>query len=244
MFDTRTMPRDCADCTTCAKAEWSVLDAEGEQRLTQIRRTAVYGEGETIFHQGDDSLGVYCVETGNLLLRQFDAFGNETDFCAIIGGETLGCRSFFADQRHAATAIALTPCRVCFVEGAGLRGLIHDYPDLAAGFLRTLARDRGPQDALLTRNPLLPARVRVINLLLILTRQVNGQAGQGALGEVEFVLPISRSQIAAMVGVRGETLSRTLASLGEEGLCNVAGRKVVIPDHQRLVREVNFELPS
>lgn len=241
MFDGQPMPPDCGACRTCAKAEWRLLDDAGVARLTKARHTVVYREGETVFHQSDDALGIYCIESGKVLLHQYDAFGNETGFRVTPDGETIGWRSFFADQPHAATAVALADSRICFIHGADLKPLIRDYPDLALAFLKTLAKDRGPQEALLLRSPVLPVRVRVINLVLIFARQ---QVGPDHTGEVAFTLPVKRRQIASMVGVRDETLSRALSSLNEEGLFEIAGRKVNIPNYEALQRVVNFELPS
>lgn len=218
-----------------------MLDEAGKERLSKVRRTAIFEEGETIYRQSDKSGGILCVETGNILLRQYDKFGNETDFGIVTNGETIGWRSHFSDQGHAATAVALTPCRICLIPGAQLTDLLHDYFDLSMAFLKSVAKDRGPQEGLLLRNPNLPVRIRLINFMLILARQM--APGQHE-GEICFILPISRRQIAAMVGIRIETLSRSLASLAEEGLFEANGRRVTIFDRQCLIKEVAFDLPS
>ncbi len=234
MFDVRPMPKNCADCATCPQVEWSDLASEGLDHLTRVRRTFEYQPGESIFHQNDDPKGLYCIEHGNILLRGFDAFGHETGFRVIVNGETIGWRSFFAEQPHAATALALTACRVCLISGTDLRMMMREYPGLMQRFLKTLARDRGPAEGLLLRNPQLPVRIRVINLLLVLSEHVHTPGNDGP---IKFFLPLKRQQIASMVGARNETLSRTLAALQEEGLASFRGREVVIPDYGRLETE-------
>lgn len=234
MVDVRPMPKNCADCATCPRVEWSDLGQDGLDQLTRVRRTFEYQPGESIFHQNDDPKGIYCIEHGNILLRGFDAFGHETGFRVILQGETIGWRSYFADQPHAATALALTACRVCLISGTDLRAMMRDHPDLMHKFLKTLARDRGPAEGLLLRSPQLPVRIRVINLLLVLSRHMHGLDGDGS---IRFMLPLKRRQIASMVGTRNETLSRTLAALQEEGLASFKGREVVIPDFLRLEKE-------
>lgn len=234
MFDVRPMPKNCADCATCSQVEWSDMDDDGLDQLTRARRTFEYQPGESIFHQNDDPKGIYCIEHGNILLRGFDAFGHETGFRVIVNGETIGWRSFFAEQPHAATALALTACRVCMISGTDLRMLMRDYPGLMLRFLKTLACDRGPAEGLLLRNPQLPVRIRVINLLLVLSEHVQRTDGNGP---TKFLLPLKRQQIASMVGARNETLSRTLAALQEEGLASFKGREVIIPDYDRLEME-------
>lgn len=234
MFDVRPMPKNCADCATCQKVEWSELDNGGLDHLTRIRRTFEYQPGESIFHQNDDPKGIYCIEHGNILLRSFDAFGHETGFRAILSGETIGWRSFFAEEPHAATALALTACRVCQISGTDLGVMMRDYPGLMQRFLKTLARDRGPAEGLLLRNPQLPVRIRVINLLLVLSQNIHAPDDTGP---TKFMLPLKRQQIASMVGARNETLSRTLAALQDEGLASFKGREVNIPDYDRLVTE-------
>jgi CRP/FNR family transcriptional regulator len=51
-------------------------------------------------------------------------------------------------------------------------------------------------------------------------------------------LPLSRRDLAAMLGVRPETVARAVRQLGEQGLATFRGREITIPDLRRLRKEI------
>lgn len=228
--------RNCTACENCSRVEWSELDQTGLLQLAATVRKSVYKPGEAIFNQSDAPAGIYCISQGKVLLCQYDMFGNEIGFGVAYQGETVGWRSFFARENHSATALALAPCKICLIPKPTVRRLLKGYPGLARRFLTTLARDRGPTQSLLLRNPRLPARVRLINLLLIFGNHTNAPDSNG---ELRFDLPINRQQVASLIGVRAETLSRAIAALREENLAIFKDREVIIPNYSHLVFEAN-----
>ncbi len=232
-YTRRTGPM-CASCSVCPKVEWAELSANELTRVTSNKFARGYEAGSSLFEQGDDPKGVYCLEEGHVFLRRFDRFGNETSFGVTEAGSTLGWRSFFAGEAHAATAIALTPIKVCLIPGSVVLSLLRENSDLSLRYLKTVARDPGPRDALALRTPLIPVRVRMINLLLLLSRH---SANADDKGSVAFKVPMKRRQIASMVGAREETLSRIISDLHADGLAIFNGRQITIPDVRRLYEE-------
>lgn len=232
-----SLPRPEADefgCTRdrpCGRAEWCALSGDGLKELGEARVPMTYRRGENIFHQGEESQGVYCIGKGAVLLRRFDGHGNETTFRLSGPGETIGWRSYFADESHQATALVLEDMRVCFIPGQTVDRLIERYPVLGRQFLVTLARDSGPKIALLTRNPYLSVLTRLANFLWLLAGVSSEKQGGKAL---RIDLPMKRSQIAGMLATRGETLSRAIAEMRELNIAEFDGRTVVIHDLSKL----------
>lgn len=223
-----------------ARTEWSVLSKVGVEKIDAARRSVQYRPGESIFHQHEQPHGIYCLESGHLLLRHFDAFGEQTNFQIVKYGETLGWRSFFAERPHAATAVALTRCDVCFVPGRVINECIAKEPELGRAFLKTIARDRGPSEALMLRSPRLPARVRFIYLLLYLRSRCANHTRRGML---VYELPLQRRDIASMIGIRSETLSRVIRELQREKLARFNGRNIMVPDPEKLFALIGVKLP-
>jgi CRP-like cAMP-binding protein len=165
-------------------------------------------------------------------LDHIDEEGNHTAFRIAVPGDLLGFRSLFAEQPHAATARALRRCRVNFVPEAPLRRLLGSNPLLGCELLKLVAADPGPIYAPLLRSPLLPATSRLAHLLLILHRQYAENFGEG---EVIYELPVSKGNIAALIGIRRETVSRLFQQLEKAGLCILRGSRIAIPSTKRLV---------
>ena len=60
-------------------------------------------------------------------------------------------------------------------------------------------------------------------------------------GMVKLELPLSRRDLAAMVGARPESISRAIRRLEDDGIAEFSGRMVTIPEVGRLHEEIEHE---
>lgn len=199
---------------------------------------------ELAYRQGDRPLGLYQVRDGVLLLEFHDAHGNTTAFGVVTAGQFFGYRSYFAGTPHMATARAVTPSTVLLVPGAGVEAFLRAGGEVATRFLlRLVARDPGPLLAPLLRSPYLPARLRVAYCIMHfaparpapdprpgLRRDGSGGGNGDAEPPLVFRLPIGRVDLAAMVALRPETLSRVVTQLGRDGGIQLDDREVRVAD--------------
>lgn len=196
------------------------------------RRTVVHRRrGQLVFYQGQEPLGLYCIADGDILLERTDSHGNETAFRIAGPGELIGYRSLFGEHSHEATARTLTPARLCFFPAAAVETFIASNPESMRAFLAIVARDPGPLDAPVLRNPLVPAEVRLARLLLLLALRRGKRVGETGM---TLRLPVSNGDIAALIGIRRETVTRRLHALERDGICVHKGRQLTINDVGRL----------
>ena len=220
-------------------SEWRTLSPSEVELLDRTHRRRIHRRGDTIFRQDNEPEGVYWIETGFILLYRIDVFENETGFGVVGAGEIMGHRSFFAEEVHAATARALTDCRVCLIPPATLHQLLDSNLALGRWFLRAIAGDRGPPNGLLLRGNHLPARMRLIHLLLLFKDRFAKTRSDGGL---VYELPLKRREVASMLGVSAETIARTIRQLKDENIAVFDGRQVFVPRLDRLMsaREANL----
>ena len=84
-------------------------------------------------------------------------------------------------------------------------------------------------------------RTQLIRQLLLF----KGRYGKKSIdGTIRLDLPISRSDMAAMFGVRLESLSRAIREMRDDGLVHFSGRTAHILDVQELFDEMESQLPS
>ena len=188
-----------------------------------------------VFQQDSKSDGIYCLQSGYVMLWHNDKAGNEIGFRVAGAGEIIGHRAYFGDDPHTATAVALTNCVICRYRPDYLTTLMDKYPRLYKLFLWLLARDKGPPDSLVLRNTHLPVKVRLIYLLLILKHQF---AEEDHDCELCFKLPMNRKDISTMIAARPETVARAIKELESDGMAKFSGRNVTVPDIDRLTDSV------
>ncbi|MCH8237312.1 MAG: Crp/Fnr family transcriptional regulator [Proteobacteria bacterium] len=235
----RCTEKNCFTCQTRERTEWCVLDDDELQQVDVGKTCREYLPGEVAFHEGDSCRGVHCIESGLVGIRKTDANGNEILLRLSYPGDTMGYRSFLAGDDHNNTAEALEPTVLCFISGNTVRTLLLNNPSLGLRFLRHAAEDLNAAEERVLQNTTLPVRARFAHLLLVLKDRY-GVAGDN--GELDIELPLSRQDMAAMIGIRPESMSRTIRSFQEDGVARFSGRRVHVPNITDLFDEL--EMPE
>lgn len=226
---------NCFSCQWRERSEWCVLKSDDIQFLDEKKSTRSFRNGEFVFYQGDDCLGVYTVVSGVLAIRKTDSEGHSALVRLRHPGETIGYRDFFSGGVFTTSAQALSEGSLCFIEKSAVQQLLERNPSLGLGFLHQLAVDlQGAEDTIL-QTVAMPMRTRMAHLLLTLKDRFAEVDDQGALS---MKLPLSRQDIADVLGARPETVARIIHALEDDGVAFFSGRKVVIPDLDPLLDEI------
>ncbi len=119
------------------------------------------------------------------------------------------------------TASALSDCELCCFEGAGLHSVFARHPRLQESFLQHFADavERAREDAAKLRRP--QAAARVAALLRIFAEHTDGES-EGVQ------LPLRRVEIARLLGLTTETVSRCLSQMRQDGIIRPLSRGCVI----------------
>ncbi len=178
-----------------------------------------------MFCQGDDGTGLYCIQTGLIGLRRLDRDGNSTLIRLVHPGETIGYRSFLQNSPHRNSAEILMPSMLCFIGGSAIRAMMERCPALARSFLDHGLRDLSETESRYMESVTWKARTRLLHVLSLLCDRF-GTETQG--GDYLLKLPISRQDLAGLIGTTPETMSRTIQRIECDGLAQFDGRTVRI----------------
>jgi CRP/FNR family transcriptional regulator len=124
---------------------------------------------------------------------------------------------------------------VCFIKKPLVRELIKQNPELGLEFLQRASRTLGDAEEKFFENVTLSIRARLCHLLLIF-KDHYGTTSEN--GEVSFDLPLSRQDLAALIGARPEAMSRIIKKIDDDGVVLFSGRTVKIPQIDRLADEL------
>jgi len=150
-------------------------------------------------------------------------------------GDWLGYRALFSDEPYRATAEAMTDCLLCFFEKKDIFRYFQGVPHLLFAAVRKLGRELGIAEehicAILTQ----PVRQRLAELLLSL-KEVFGSPEGGAY---HLTLPLSRKEMAALIGTTQQTVVRFLMEFRRKGYITYNGKHYTILDIPALEAEVS-----
>ena len=216
---------DCNSCEARCGSEWSCLSERDLQSLNSTRKAKAYTPGQVIYRQGDDFDGVYCLQSGLIGIRRMDEHGNSALLRLVNPGETIGYKSFLRKLPHDNTAETLMPSRVCFVDRQTVGFLLRSSPALGLRFLDHSLRDLASAEHRYMESVTAKARTRLLHLLLVLYERFGSRTEDGGY---KIELPITRQDLAGLIGTAPETMSRTIQRLQTEGLAEFDGRVVRI----------------
>lgn len=219
--------------------EWAVLSSEEIQIFNVNVVPRNYDVGETIFYEGDDCKGLYLVESGLIGVRKVDAEGKQILMRLGGPGDTLGYRPLLSGEKHRASAEVMKPGKICFLPEAIMRQFLASNPVLGARFLERTAKALGAAEERFFETVTLSARVRLIHLLMLL-RENTGQVADD--GSLFMEVQLTRRDIASMLGIRAESLSRLVREIEAEGLAHFAGSTVTINNPDQLLAELDAGL--
>lgn len=225
----------CVHCPHISSTCWSLVGGQGLELLEEYRTELKLAPGQALFHEHSPCHGLHCVGSGLLALRKSDGEGNSVILRLVHPGEILGFPAYCGHMPYLASAEALQDSTLCFFPSRLLDTLTEREPALRGEFARLLALElKGYGEARLqmaTRT----VETRLMDLLAHLMPSCGrvDDDGQGAWLD----LPLARRDLAAMLGVRPETVARSLRHLSSQGLADFHGREVRIPDLRRLRKE-------
>jgi CRP/FNR family transcriptional regulator len=230
------LPDRCARCAVRDEALCASLHDDELSALNDMARRRTLAKGEVVAWAGDRSTVCANIVSGVLKLSASMPDGREQIVGLLFAGDFLG-DPFAEDVRLTATALGDTD--LCIYPRSGFERVLAGHPKLERMLLRrtmdSLEQARARMLTLGRRS----ASEKVAGFLLDMSARVSGDGGSGATNG--FDLPISRGQIADVLGLTIETVSRQMTTLKVAGIVRLAGRSVVILDQAALAARAGAE---
>lgn len=218
-------PFACAECTVRDRALCGALTDEELVSLNRIGQRRHVARNETIIWSGDDSVICAILLGGIMKLSASTSDGREQTVGLLYPSDFVG--GLFNDEAGF-TVSALTDTQLCVFPRLQFETILHDHVRMERLLLeRTFAalEDARTRMLMLARRS---AEERVAGFLIDMADKV-GNAGCQAItdGPVTFDLPLTRGEIAELLGLTIETVSRQLTRLKTDGLIALPGQKAV-----------------
>lgn len=222
---------ECLDCPVRDSAVCSALSHEARDRLARLGRRRHYVRGETIFAAGDEEIACASLISGAVKLSRFDTEGVERTVALIHPAGFLA--RLFATPADC-TATALAPTELCLFPRAAVLSEMREHPDFMERVLRATTDQLDQSRALIELIGRRDARARVAGFLKLLANDGCAQPQDGLTVD----LALTRGEMASLLGLTIETVSRQLGALEADGVIERVGLKAaVVPSIARLQAE-------
>ena len=212
----------CDSCPVRDRAACAALDGEQRVKLARLGSHRTLKRGETLFAAGDDNAICATLISGALKISSFDQNGTEHILSLIHPAGFVG-EMFAPLARH--DVIALTESVLCLFTRDRYEAAANRFPALGQALLRRASEDLFESRALIALMTGRTSRQRVAGFLMAMANAASDSSCHPAQS---FDLVLTRGELASLLGLTIETVSRQLTRLERES--------VIVRDGSRGIR--------
>lgn len=204
---------------------WDGMPPEFLDALSRRKVIRHLKRGTYLFHQGDECDAVFRLLSGVLLLRKGDQDGHSLVVRMVRPGATLGYRALVRTEPHSVSAHCATDVVVCQIPARTARWAFEQNRALERDFAANMVRDIDRSENQALNMLTLCVRDRVLVLLHQMAEHFGRREGDG----LRIETPISKSDMASMLGIARESMSRCIRLIEEQGIAEFHGDGVYAP---------------
>ena len=189
-----------------------------------------YKKSQIILFQGGRNFGVYFVLSGSVKITRSEKNNRESCLKFLKGGDVFGFENLYREQSFI-TVQSLQDSVVSFIPKEFFLPFVESNPKLALGLLKhSNELICGYQERLsyLTQNN---AEENLAKVLLDLHNNLSAKENMSMPleeGKAPYSIPLSRADLASMIGTAQETAIRLLSKFKEEGFIEQEKRKIYV----------------
>ena len=201
--------------------------AEIECMIADAVQKVKFRKGQVLFLQGQSSASLYAVESGMVKICFHNADGREQIIGLSSPGNLLIGLESINDERYAYSAAAATAVNACKVRHRVLLEQVQHRGDLAMRLIDAVNAQLAHSRALMHVMGHKNAAAKIASFILLMAPKPQN-------GNCQFTLPLSRMEIASLLGLSEETVCRVMANMKRTGVIYAPRGNIEIRDWEHL----------
>jgi CRP-like cAMP-binding protein len=215
----------CHDCIdkSCATA---VLDGKELDLIFQNRYVTSVKKNTNILNEGSPTSHIIYLRSG--LVKEFVILNDNQEqiLQIILPHSYLGLTSLFGDKINHYSYAALTDLELCYINIDIFTSLVKSNGNFAFEILSSVGRENLNNFHRFINQSHKKIYGRMADILIYLAKVI--------FSDNRFQIPLTRQEIADMVGTSRESTGRVLAKFKGEGIISIHGKNIVINDMEKL----------
>lgn len=225
---------NCDQCTSKKLSIFEALNNEDLGNLSSSKGCNYYRKGQTIFFEGNNSNGVYCVHKGKIKMHKLGLDGKEQIIRFAKDGDIMGYRALLSGEPYSLSATVLEDSSICFIPKESLITSIQKDTKFSLKVMELTCKEMGKATDTITNLAQKPVRERLAEVVLML-EQTFGTREDGSIDVI-----LTREEIASLVGTATESCIRLLSEFKRDELIKLEGKKISILNKKQLMKEGNL----
>jgi CRP/FNR family transcriptional regulator, cyclic AMP receptor protein len=193
--------------------------------------------GSVLFRTGDPGNGCYRVEDGLLKVTMVWSSGAERILAFLGRGAIVGELAVLDGLPRSASVVAVRRAAVSFLSNAAFEAFAEEHPELYKSLVRLLAKRLRETDTTVAATSFLSLKGRMAQTLLELAEHFGQEV---APGRIVIRQKIRQTDLAAMVGIARENVTRILNDWQRRKLMSRPSGYYCLEDKAQLERQVKL----
>lgn len=200
-----------------------------KELLIEQHSVSVFSKGRYLFREGDKARGLLCLASGKVKVFK-EGVGGRSQILKMVKQQGLiGYRNLFVDQTWTFSATALEESAICIFDKVLINKLLKKYPDMAIKLMKSISDELSFANNRLVSLTQKHIRGRLAESIVIL-RDTYGFEADGRTLRVLM----SREDMANLSNMTTSNAIRTLSTLENDRIIEIAGRRISIIDNAHL----------
>jgi CRP/FNR family transcriptional regulator, cyclic AMP receptor protein len=222
---------NCSECKLRAGRLFCDLPRATLELLQSLGVSTACPKGTILFAERQSPRQIFVLCAGHVKVSVSSQTGKT--FCLGIAepGTVLGLGAMILGKPHPVTVEALEPCQLRVIKGDRLLGLLRNDVAASLAAVRCLSDDIQKMHECLRLLGLSHSGIEKLAKVLV---QLSKQERIGVGNKVRMIMPLTHRELAHMLGVTRETVTRLLAGLSQKKLILRHGSHVLIQNEHAL----------
>ncbi len=196
--------------------------------LSYVKSCNNYKRGDTVYHEGNRTGGIYCVSEGIIKHYKTGIDGKEQIIRFSKKGDVFGFRSILSEEPACTTTKVIKKASLCYIPSTQFLKFIRTNTNFSMFILKLSCRELGDANQYIMDIAQKNVRERLAEILLLL----NDNFGTDKNGVLNISL--TREELAGIVGTATESVIRLLSEFKKDGIVKLNRRKIKLIDTKRL----------
>jgi CRP/FNR family transcriptional regulator len=221
---------------TLKKSEiFSPLNESEIKKISSLFEQIEFKNNETIFLEGDPSEKFYILAEGNVKVLKHTMMGKDIILEIMSPGDVFGGVAVLDKKPYPASAQAMESITAIRISRLNLIKIMEEYPILKLEIVRYFSDKLRDAHEMLKNIATERVEKRIAALMLKLSEKVG--VDDGGYRKIDF--PLTRQEIAEMVGTTVETCIRTMSKFQKKGIVKSSNGRISIKSAllQRFIEE-------
>jgi len=214
---------DCLSCNLCREGFFCHLPKHVMEAFQPMKFTLVHPPGATLFVEGQDCRGIYIICKGRVKLSVTSKDGQTLILRVAQSGEVLGLNATMSGIPHETTAETGQPCQLNFVKRDDFLRFLTQQGEACMHAAIQLGRECQHAYQQLRSFTMTTATERLARLLLDWSQDDSGMVSSHGI-----TVALTHDEIAQIIGMSRETVTRTFATLRKQNIADLHGSTLLI----------------